>query len=204
MSGSAAISAPAVGFLTHCATAGTLSTYIPISLFGCTGGMWKFPGQGWNPCYSIDLSSCATREFLYVLVFQGVLIKSNAQSLQFAKRATDCSSRKALCAIMVLQLSSPSRTVFSVPQQTIGSEKSCSTETCLTLTRLFFLFFIFYFFVFSGLHPQHMEAPRLRVKSELQPLAYTTATASKPYLRPTPHLTMPQCRILNPLNEARD
>jgi len=35
----------------------------------------------------------------------------------------------------------------------------------------------FYFFVFLGRHPQHMEVPRLGIESELQPLAYTTATA---------------------------
>ena len=32
-------------------------------------------------------------------------------------------------------------------------------------------------FSFSGLHPQHREAPRLGVESEMQLLAYTTATA---------------------------
>ena len=34
------------------------------------------------------------------------------------------------------------------------------------------------FFVFLGLHPRHMEVPRLGLKSELQLLAYTTATAT--------------------------
>ena len=33
------------------------------------------------------------------------------------------------------------------------------------------------FFVFLGPHPQHMEVPRLEVKSELQLPAYTTAIA---------------------------
>ena len=33
------------------------------------------------------------------------------------------------------------------------------------------------FFFFLGLHPRHMEVPRLGVELELQPLAYTTATA---------------------------
>ena len=39
--------------------------------------------------------------------------------------------------------------------------------------------FLFYFiiFCFLGLHPQHMEVPRLEVKTELQLLAYATATA---------------------------
>ena len=37
----------------------------------------------------------------------------------------------------------------------------------------------FSFFVFLGPHPQHMEVPRLGVKSELQLPAYTTATATQ-------------------------
>ena len=32
-----------------------------------------------------------------------------------------------------------------------------------------------FFLVFLGLHPQHMEVPRLEVKLELQLLAYATA-----------------------------
>ena len=32
-------------------------------------------------------------------------------------------------------------------------------------------------FFFLGLHPRHMEVPRLGVELELQPLAYPTATA---------------------------
>ena len=32
-----------------------------------------------------------------------------------------------------------------------------------------------FFFIFLGLHPKHMEVPRLGVKSEVQPLAYPTA-----------------------------
>ena len=35
-----------------------------------------------------------------------------------------------------------------------------------------------FLFVFLGLHPQHMEVPRLGVKLELELPAYTTATAS--------------------------
>ena len=34
------------------------------------------------------------------------------------------------------------------------------------------------FFGFSGLHPWHMEVPRLGSESELKLLAYTTATAT--------------------------
>ena len=50
-----------------------------------------------------------------------------------------------------------------------------------SLTEPFFLIFKLFLFLFSflllGLHPQHMEVPRLGVKLELQLLAYATATA---------------------------
>ena len=36
---------------------------------------------------------------------------------------------------------------------------------------------VFYFLVFLGPHLRPVEVPRLQVESELQPLAYTTATA---------------------------
>ena len=64
---------------------------------------------------------------------------------------------------------------------------------------LFFIFiFNYYFFLFCflGPHPQHMEVSRLGVKSELQLLAYITATATQdpshifdlPQLTATPDL----------------
>ena len=60
-------------------------------------------------------------------------------------------------------------------------------------------------FVFLGLHLQHMEVPRPGVKSELQVLAYTIATAT-PDLRHICDLccTLQQCQILDPLREARN
>ena len=65
--------------------------------------------------------------------------------------------------------------------------------------------FFTFLFVFLGLHPWHMEVPRLRVESGLQPPAFTTATT-------TPDLSCVcdlchrsrQCRILNPLSKAGD
>ena len=43
-------------------------------------------------------------------------------------------------------------------------------------TSLFyFIYFIFLSFVLLGLHPQHMEVPRLAVESELQLPAYAAA-----------------------------
>ena len=52
-------------------------------------------------------------------------------------------------------------------------------------------YYHYYFFVLLGLQLRHMEVHRLGIKSELQLLAYTTATATDPdprHLRPTPQL----------------
>ena len=61
-----------------------------------------------------------------------------------------------------------------------------------------------FIFCFLGLHPWHMEVPRLGVKSELQLPAYATATAT---LDPSHfydlHHGSQQRRILNPLIKAR-
>ena len=65
--------------------------------------------------------------------------------------------------------------------------------------------YLFIYFAFLGLHLRHMEVLRLGVQSEIQLLAYTSATAM-----PDPshgcdlHHSLPQCQILNLLSEARD
>ena len=69
--------------------------------------------------------------------------------------------------------------------------------------HLYFLLFIY--FCFLGLPLQHMEVPRLRVKSELQLPAYATATATWGLCCVWDiHRSSWQCQILNPLREARD
>ena len=64
----------------------------------------------------------------------------------------------------------------------------------------------FFFFVILGLHPWHMEVPRLGVKSELKLLAYANHShctwGSEPHLWPTPQLMATP--HLNSLSEARD
>ena len=65
--------------------------------------------------------------------------------------------------------------------------------------------FFFFFSCFLGPHPWHMEVPRLRAQSELQLLAYATATAMPDLsgIRNLYHSSQ-QCQILSPLSEARD
>ena len=77
-----------------------------------------------------------------------------------------------------------------------------ATQTIYLLISLFTYLFIY---AFEGLHLQHTEVPRLRIKSELWPPAYATAhsdSGSKWCLRPTPQFMA--MGILNPLREARD
>ena len=69
----------------------------------------------------------------------------------------------------------------------------------------FFLFF--FFFCFLRLHLHHTEVPRLGVKSELQLLAYTKATATATMDESgicDLHYNLQQCWILNLLSGARD
>ena len=60
----------------------------------------------------------------------------------------------------------------------------------ITWVRIFFFLIVFFFFFFFFLWPhlQHMEIPRLRVESELQLPAYTTATGTTQDLHLQPQL----------------
>ena len=88
----------------------------------------------------------------------------------------------------------------------INSSNIPSHQTHRTLYIFLPLFFFFlFFFGFLGLHLQHMEVPRLGVKLELQLPAYATATATPDWSRSCKlHCSLQQCRVLNPLREARD
>ena len=59
----------------------------------------------------------------------------------------------------------------------IFQQDICTTDIFTHNLVLIFLFFCF--ICFLGPHPQHMEIPRVGVKSELQWLAYTTATTTQ-------------------------
>ena len=57
----------------------------------------------------------------------------------------------------------------------------------------------------DGLQVWHMEFPRLGVEPELQMLAYAAATALPDLSHVSDlHQSSWQCRILNPLSEAKD
>ena len=65
--------------------------------------------------------------------------------------------------------------------------------------------YIFCLFDFSRATPTYMEVPRLGVESEPWLPAYTRATAMLDLSRVCNlHHSLWQCRILNPLSEARD
>ena len=91
-----------------------------------------------------------------------------------------------------------------------GQKSTSSMIAYETAILCLFIFLIFnfnfnFFWVFLGLYQQHMEVPRLGVKSELQLLTYATATATQDLSHIyDPHHSSWQRQILNPLTEAKD
>ena len=82
------------------------------------------------------------------------------------------------------------------------------STTVAALRRLcsdfFFFFFFDLFLLFLGLLPWHMEVPRLGVESELQPPAYSRATATRdPSCVCNLRQSSRQRQILNPLSKGR-
>ena len=75
---------------------------------------------------------------------------------------------------------------------------------CYFKTRHPSIYLFIYLFIL-GLHPWHMEGPRLGVKLELQPPACTTATATPdPSCICNLYHSSRQCWILNALSGVRD
>ena len=65
--------------------------------------------------------------------------------------------------------------------------------------------FFFFFLSFLGPHLRHVNVPRLEVQLQLYPMAYARATATRDLSHFCDlHHSPWQCRILNPLSEARD
>ena len=68
---------------------------------------------------------------------------------------------------------------------------------------LFFFFCFFFFFVFLGLHPPHMEIPRLGLNR-----SYSCQPSSQPQQDPSLisdlHHSSQKCQIPDPLSKARD
>ena len=81
----------------------------------------------------------------------------------------------------------------------VHENKPC---TSFLLAKVSFFFFLS---VFLGLHPQHMEVPRLGVNLELQLPAYTTATATQDQSHVCHlHHSSQHRQILNPQSEVKD
>jgi len=70
--------------------------------------------------------------------------------------------------------------------QGVGGRRHKKEKENLIMINFLKYVFIYLFICFLGPHLQHMEIPRLRVESELQLLAYTTASHSNS--RSEPHL----------------
>ena len=80
-----------------------------------------------------------------------------------------------------------------------------SAITIVVVIVFMTLMVFFFFFFWGGPHPQHTEVPSLGVELELQLLASTTAIAMPDPSRICDlYHSSWQCRILNPLREAKD
>ena len=88
---------------------------------------------------------------------------------------------------------------YSVGGGTTGQVAKRTIKTTVHSPAM--LLYYLFTYLFLGLHLQHMEVFGLGAESELQLPAYTTAAAMPD---PSVHPSSWQCRILNPLREARD
>ena len=86
----------------------------------------------------------------------------------------------------------------------IKAEKSfLFPPPCMPRVGGLHIFILLHSFSFLGMHSWHMEVPRLGIESELQLLAYATATATPDPRRICDlHRGSVQCQILNPLSGA--
>ena len=81
----------------------------------------------------------------------------------------------------------------------------CTRSVYPTPFIIFFFFFFAFLNFFLGPHLQHMEVPRLGVKSDLLPSVHATATAMRdPSHICDLHHSSRQCQIANSLGKARD
>ena len=96
-------------------------------------------------------------------------------------------------------LCNSSRTLWPLPK--VGASHPLSPYPALFYHHLTYILILFFFL---WPHLWHMEVPRLRVESELQPPAYTTATAMPNPSHICNCICLWQCRILSLQREARD
>ena len=95
------------------------------------------------------------------------------------------------------------RNVADIFNRTWNGEKYFWSQPFFFFFKVIFL--KIFIFCFLRLHPQHVEVPWLGVRSELQLLVYTIATATRDLSRICDlHFSSWQCWILDLLNEARD
>ena len=173
--------------------------------------MWKFLGQGLNPCSNNDPSHCSGNagSLTYHVTKKLLIVLATPWHMQFPGQGSDLShSHKLSCrcgnARSLTHCARPGIEPTSQHSQDAAAPVVPQQE--LQNPPIFYLFIYLFIFCFLGLHPWHMEVPGLGVKSELLPPAYTRATAT-----PDPscvcnlhHCSGQHWILRSPLSEARD
>ena len=148
---------------------------------GYACGLWKFPGQGSNPCHSSDPGCCS----------------DNSRSL------TCCATRKLLLRGLHFQLNQIQTIQTVKPPRTVHTEffRINYVNLVILLSKVFWGFLG----LFQGRTHGICKFSDQEFESEPQPLACTTATAT-PDLSCICNLhdRSRQCQIFNPLSKARD
>ena len=159
----------------------------------CRQAEWRAGVQQCSVC-TVSPSPCSVHE-----------LSLSPQSLPFATCRTNFRAA-ALALGLVIQF-------FLWCNGSLLSPATLSSLLLSSFSSFYKLSFLFYFILFAfcaffvslGPHLQHMESPRLGIELELQLPAYTTAAAMPDLSHVCNlHYSSWQCRILDPLREARD
>ena len=103
--------------------------------------------------------------------------------------ATLCPSLSTILFLHLIQMCL-SPTILKSPFCSHLTSPRPFIPSCVGRDKYSINYYYYYYYYFSGLHPWHMEVPRLGAESELQLPAYTaTGTRDKPLLQSTPQLT---------------
>ena len=131
----------------------------------CTQGIWRFRGQGCNLSSRCGLHPSNAGSFFTHCARLGIKPTSLQRQCQLINPLHH--SGNSCLTIQTYQSGVCLRTFAPAVSLLRSFAPKFSFSELLPPLVLIFFFFFFFFLSFLGLQPQHMEVPRLGVKSEL-------------------------------------